>query len=134
MVSNRDVLAMLSELVTLTTLDEESPQSFKVRAYENARLGLEAHGSDFTALTVGELTKIKGVGKATANKIRELVDHGSVAKIEALRQTYPPVDVGFTRTQQVEIRSVQHLDVHGSSASHSLRLGPRIQEPGLLRF
>ncbi|MCP5028444.1 MAG: DNA polymerase/3'-5' exonuclease PolX [Actinomycetia bacterium] len=96
-VTNRDVFAMLSELVTLTTLDEESPQSFKVRAYENARLGLEAHGADVTGLTVAELTTIKGVGKATANKIRELVDNGSVAKIEALRQAYPPAFVELSR-------------------------------------
>ena len=37
MTTTRDVMAMLSELVALTTLEEESPQSFKVRAYENAR-------------------------------------------------------------------------------------------------
>ncbi len=96
-VTNQDVLAMLSELVTLTTLDEESPQSFKVRAYENARLALEVHGADITDLTVGELTKIKGVGKATANKVRELVDTGSVAKVDALREVYPPAFVELSR-------------------------------------
>ncbi|MCP3854804.1 MAG: DNA polymerase/3'-5' exonuclease PolX [Actinomycetia bacterium] len=96
-VTNQDVLAMLSELVILTTLDEESPQSFKVRAYENARLALEVHGADITDLTVGELTKIKGVGKATANKVRELVDTGSVAKVDALREAYPPAYVELSR-------------------------------------
>ncbi|MCP3912743.1 MAG: DNA polymerase/3'-5' exonuclease PolX [Actinomycetia bacterium] len=96
-VTNQDVLAMLSELVILTTLDEESPQSFKVRAYENARLALEVHGADITDLTVGELTKIKGVGKATANKVRELVDTGSVAKVDALREVYPPAYVELSR-------------------------------------
>ncbi|NOX31755.1 MAG: DNA polymerase/3'-5' exonuclease PolX [Actinobacteria bacterium] len=89
MISNRDVMEMLSELVTLTTLAEESPQSFKVRAYENARLGLEADGRDVTALTAGELIKIKGVGKATASKIREYVDTGEVTKLRVLRQEFP---------------------------------------------
>ncbi len=88
---------MLSELVTLTTLEEGSPQSFKVRAYENAKLGIEEHGDDVTGLKVSELTKIKGVGKATATKIRELVDGGSVEKIEKLRKKYPPEFVELSR-------------------------------------
>ncbi len=88
---------MLSELITLTTLEEESPQSFKVRAYENAKLGIEGHGDDVTEMTVTELTKIKGVGKATATKIRELVDKGSVEKIEKLRTKYPPEFLELTR-------------------------------------
>lgn len=97
MVSHRDAMAMLDELVTLTTLEEESPQSFKVRAYENAKLGIEADGRDCTTLTQTELTKIKGVGKATASKIREYVDTGEVAKLEALRAKYPPSFVELSR-------------------------------------
>ena len=34
--------------------------------------------------------KIKGVGKATASKIREFVETGSVEKLETLRALYPP--------------------------------------------
>ena len=51
MATNADIAAMLDELVTLTTLEEESPQSFKVRAYEKAKLALEAHGHDVTGLS-----------------------------------------------------------------------------------
>lgn len=89
MPANRDVLDMLSELAKLTTLDEESPQSFKVRAYENAYLGIEAITTDVTDLPVSELVKIKGVGKSIAEKIREFVDTGRVAKLEELRDAYP---------------------------------------------
>ena len=72
MTTTRHVLAMLGELITLSALDEGSPQSFKVRAYEKAKLSLEADGRDLTKLTMAELTKVDGVGKATASKIREL--------------------------------------------------------------
>lgn len=89
-VSNSQVMAMLDELIRLTILEEESPQSFKVRAYEKAKLGLEAHGEDITELTQAQLTKIDGVGKATASKIRELVETGTVDKLERLRADYPP--------------------------------------------
>ena len=90
MATTADVLAILDELAALTTLDEESSQSFKVRAYENAKLGIEGHGQDITELSAPELTKIKGIGKSTASKIREYLDTGSVAKLEALRELYPP--------------------------------------------
>ncbi len=97
MATNADVLAMLDELATLTTLDEESPQSFKVRAYEKARLGIEAHGADITALSAANLTKIDGVGKSTASKIREFLDAGTVTKLEALRAAYPPEFVRLSK-------------------------------------
>ena len=88
--TNQQVLAMLDELIRLTILEEESPQSFRVRGYEKARLGLEAHGDDVTDLTEAQLVKIDGVGKATASKIRELLDTGTVDKLERLRADYPP--------------------------------------------
>jgi DNA polymerase (family 10) len=97
MTSSGDVLAMLGELVTLTTLDEESSQSFKVRAYENAKLALEAYGGDFTVLSEKELTELDGVGKATASKVREFIDTGKVAKLEALRDEYPPAFAELAR-------------------------------------
>lgn len=96
-VDNRDVSEMLSELARLTTLEEGSPQSFKVRAYENARAAVEAAGVDVTALTKSELTALKGVGGSTADKILELVRTGTVDKLERLRKTYPPGFVELTR-------------------------------------
>ncbi len=97
MATNADIAAMLDELVTLTTLEEESSQSFKVRAYEKAKLALEAHGRDVTGLSAGELTAISGIGKSTASKIREFVDTGTVAKLDDLRTKYPPEFVELSR-------------------------------------
>ena len=97
MATTRDVLAMLSELVTLTALDEGSPQSFKVRAYEKAGLALQADGRDITTLKMSELVKIDGVGKATATKILQFVETGNVDKLEKLRALYPPDFVELSR-------------------------------------
>ena len=97
MPTNADVAAMLSELITLTTLEEESPQSFKVRAYEKAKLGLEAYGSDVTELTASQLTAISGIGKSTASKIREFLETGSTEKLDKLREAYPPEFVELSK-------------------------------------
>ncbi len=95
--NTRDVLVMLAELAQLTTLEEGSPQSFKVRAYENAIGAIEGSGADVTSMTKAELTGIKGIGASTADKILEFVTTGSVAKLEGLRAKYPPAFVQLTR-------------------------------------
>ncbi len=85
----RAVKEMLDELARLTTLEEESPQSFKVRAYEKASLAVEASTTDLRPLSAAGLARLDGVGKSTASKIRQFLDTGSVDKLEALRQAYP---------------------------------------------
>ena len=97
MASTRDVLDLLDELAQLTVLKEQSPQSFKVRAYENAKQGIQADGRDVTQLSATELTKIKGIGKSTAAKIREFMDNGEVEKLEQLRAEFPPSVVELSR-------------------------------------
>lgn len=88
---------MLVELAKLTSLDEGSPQAFKVRAYETAIAGIEAHQGDIERLSKSELTQIKGVGASTADKILELGATGKVAKLEGLREKYPPAFVELTK-------------------------------------
>ncbi len=88
---------MLVELAKLTALDEGSPQAFKVRAYENAVAGIEAYQGDIDGLSKSELTEIKGVGSATADKIIELGERGTVAKLERLREEYPPEFIELTK-------------------------------------
>ncbi len=97
MATKSDAMRMLVELAKLTSLDEGSPQAFKVRAYENALAGIEAFHGDLEGLSKSELTKIKGVGGSTADKIIELRETGSVAKLESLREIYPPKFVELTK-------------------------------------
>src|SRR5690606_21729842 len=98
MVSRSEITRMLAELARLTALEEGSPQAFKVRAYENAIAGIEGYPGDLAGLSKSELTAIKGVGSATADKILELASTGKVSKLEALREKYPPHFVELTKT------------------------------------
>ncbi len=100
---------MLKELVELTVLDEGDPQSFRVRAYESACQAIEAFGGDLGKLSASELTKIPGVGKSTAGKIRELLEHGKVEKLEGLRQKHPPEVVALMRLPGVGPKAVARL-------------------------
>jgi DNA polymerase (family 10) len=87
---NDELIALFRELVQLMTLDEGSAQSFRVRAYENAMHEIKANRDDLSAMTIKELTALDGIGKSTAHKIREYFDTGTIAKLEALREKYPP--------------------------------------------
>ena len=87
--SKQDVLDMLRDLAEVTMLDEGDPQSFRVRAYESAAQAVAAQATDLGRLTVKELQQIDGIGKSTAEKIRELLETGQVTKLEGLRAKHP---------------------------------------------
>ena len=107
--TKQDVLDMLRDLAELTMLDEGDPQSFRVRAYESAAQAISAQATDLGKLTVKELQRIDGVGKSTADKIRELLDTGKVAKLDGLRQKYPASLVALLRLQGVGPKAVIKL-------------------------
>ncbi|HYJ08039.1 MAG TPA: DNA polymerase/3'-5' exonuclease PolX [Polyangiaceae bacterium] len=107
--SKQDVLEMLQELTELTLLEEGDPQSFRVRAYENATQAIAAQATDLGVLSLKDLKKIHGIGKSTAEKIRELIETGHVQKVEALRQKYPRSLVALLRLQGVGPKAVRRL-------------------------
>src|SRR6185436_18852654 len=122
---------MLHELAELTMLEEGDPQSFRVRAYESAAQSITAQASDLGKLTVQELQKIEGIGKSTADKIRELIETGKVAKLEALRAKHPPAVVALLRIQGLGPKALKRLraelgvgsidDLRRVLAEHKLR-------------
>jgi DNA polymerase (family 10) len=107
--SKQDVLDMLRDLAQLTALDEANPQSFRVRAYEGAAQAIAAQASDLGRLTVAELQQIHGIGKSTADKIRELLETGRVKKLETLRAKHPRSVVALLRIQGLGPKALARL-------------------------
>jgi DNA polymerase (family 10) len=107
--SKQDVLDMLRDLAELTMLDEGDPQSFRVRAYESAVQAIAAQANDLGTLTAKDLQRIEGIGKSTAEKIRELLDTGKVAKLEALRDQHPASVVALLRIPGLGPKAVKKL-------------------------
>ncbi|MBV9948021.1 MAG: hypothetical protein JOZ69_14295, partial [Myxococcales bacterium] len=107
--TKQDILDMLRDLAELTMLEEGDPQSFRVRAYETAAQAISAQASDLGKLTPKELQNIHGIGKSTADKIRELVETGKVQKLEALRQKHPSSVVALLRIQGLGPKAVKRL-------------------------
>src|SRR5688572_771872 len=107
--TKQDVLDMLRELAELTQLDEQNPQSFRVRAYESAAQAIAAQGTDLGELTEKELQKIEGIGKSTAEKIRELIQTGKVGRVEALREKHPRSVVALLQIPGLGPKAVTRL-------------------------
>jgi DNA polymerase (family 10) len=107
--TKQEVLDMLRELSELTLLEEGDPQSFRVRAYESAAQAIAAQATDLGKLTVKELQRIEGIGKSTADKIRELLESGKVAKLEGLRAKHPPGVVALLRIQGLGPKALKRL-------------------------
>jgi DNA polymerase (family 10) len=94
---NDSLAALFRELAQLSVLDEGSPNAFRVRAYENAVEAIVTYRGDLGSLSERELNALDGVGKSTAKKIREYFDAGHIAKLDALREKYPPELVELTK-------------------------------------
>jgi DNA polymerase (family 10) len=140
--TKQDVLDMLRELAELTLLEEADPQSFRVRAYESAAHAIAAQATDLGRLTTRELQQIRGIGKSTADKIRELLETGKVARLEALRQKHPASVVALLRLPGLGPKALRKLrselgvqsvdDLRRALAEHRVRglagFGPRSEE------
>jgi len=114
---------MLRELAELTVLDEGDPQSFRARAYESAAQSIAAQGTDLGELSPKELQTIEGIGKSTAAKIRELLEHGKVARLEELRAKHPATVVALLRIQGIGPKAVHKLRAElGVESIDALRL------------
>jgi len=112
---NGEIASVLYELARLTTLEDGSSQSFRVRAYEAAARAVEGHPHAVAELSEDELAGLRSVGRSTAAKIRELVGTGHMEKLDRLRAKYPPAFQELTRVPGVGPKTAlalrQHLGV-----------------------
>jgi DNA polymerase (family 10) len=86
--SREAIVEALEELAALSELTGENP--FKAKAYANAARSLhKTTVPESSWMEAGILESIPGVGKGTADRVRELLASGAMADLEALRSRVP---------------------------------------------
>ena len=86
--TKEEIAGVLEQIATLLELKNENP--FKIRAYTNAARAIETFGGNVTNFQDEEgLSKIPGIGKSIALKIKELATNGSLKYLEELSAEFP---------------------------------------------
>ncbi|TDI54223.1 MAG: DNA polymerase/3'-5' exonuclease PolX [Acidobacteria bacterium] len=118
--SNESVMAALRELISYTKLEDGKSQSFRTRAYEKAVDAIASNASRVCDMTLAELTEIDGIGDSTARKILEFSSTGEIAKVERLKDRFPPSMIELMRIPGLGPKrvlllqdSLQVVDVEG---------------------
>lgn len=109
MPTHHSLIALFRELAQLSALDEGSSSAFRARAYENAVEAIASYPGDLRTLSERELTALDGIGPATARKIREFYDKGSITKLEELRRKFPAEFVALGRIPGIGPRTLLRL-------------------------
>jgi DNA polymerase (family 10) len=86
--TKEEIAGVLEQIATLLELKNENP--FKIRAYTNAARAIETFGGNVANFQdEEELSKIPGIGKSIALKIKELAATGSLKYLEELSAEFP---------------------------------------------
>ena len=88
--NNLDIARIFSQLADLLEFREENP--FRVRAYRNAARAIQdlpESAAEILADDNRELTDIPGIGKDLADKIRTIIESGSLPMLDELLQQVP---------------------------------------------
>jgi DNA polymerase (family 10) len=85
--TNRELAAAFRELADL--MEITGAERFRILAYRRAAETISRLGVDLGTLSDKELTSLRGVGVATAKKIREFLETGRMEKLDELRLVVP---------------------------------------------
>ena len=86
--ANDEVAEAFDELADL--LQIAGGDHYRIVAYRRVAEEIRALARDISTLDDTELAALRGVGKATASKIREVLSSGTMAKLQEARAAVPP--------------------------------------------
>ena len=84
---NRDIARRFQEFETLSTIDGLA--GMRANAYGRIAEAIATAHEKLAALTVKELANLEGIGKSSAERIRQIVDNGDFPELAELRKRIP---------------------------------------------
>ncbi|RUM89118.1 MAG: DNA polymerase/3'-5' exonuclease PolX [Thermodesulfatator sp.] len=106
---NQQIAQTFYRIADLLEIMGENP--FRVRAYRNAARTIESLGRNLREMVEKEedLTSLPGIGKDLADKIREIVQTGSLAKLKELERQVPPGLVELLKVEGLGPKRIKTL-------------------------
>lgn len=105
--TNSDIIDRLEQTARLLELHDGD--AFRIRAFSQAAFSLEKITLDLAEQPIAELTKLPGVGKTVAQKIRELVDTGHLTELDELLARTPPGVLDMFRIKGLGVKKIRTL-------------------------
>lgn len=107
--SNAEIADRLASLAQLLSSQKENP--YKVRAYQRAAAKIRTLSESLYELVHEEddLTRYAGIGEAIASAIREVVQTGTLRKLETLRAQASPALASITRFPRLDPKRVLRI-------------------------
>jgi hypothetical protein len=107
--SNAEIADRLASLAQLLSAQKENP--YKVKAYQRAAAKLRNMSESLQELVQDEadLTQYAGIGDAIASAIREIVQTGSLRKLETLRAQATPAMASINAHPRLDPKRVQRI-------------------------
>jgi DNA polymerase (family 10) len=105
--TNSDIIDLLEQTARLMELHDHD--AFRTRAFQTAAFNLDKSTENLSQLSVDELVKLPGVGKAVAGKIRELVDTGHLSDLDDLLAITPSGVLDMFRIKGLGVKKVRTL-------------------------
>jgi DNA polymerase (family X) len=102
--NNNEIIRIIKLTGELLDLHGENP--FKVRSYLSGAAALESFPGDFKGMSMAELEKIDGVGKAIASKVHSLTEGTLFDEIRDLLEKTPPGVVEMLRIKGIGPKKV----------------------------
>ena len=107
--SNAEIADRLASLAQLLSAEKENP--YKVKAYQRAAAKLRNMSESLQELVQddADLTKYAGIGDAIASAIREIVETGSLRKLETLRSRATPEVASINDYPRLDPKRVKRI-------------------------
>lgn len=106
---NQELSAIFSRMADMYRFTSAKDQ-YRVRAYENAARALANLPDDVREYAKNkDLEDIHGIGKSTAEKIKEYMDTGKIAKYEELQKIVPLDFIDLLSVKNIGPETLKHL-------------------------
>ncbi|MFK7949396.1 MAG: PHP domain-containing protein [Saprospiraceae bacterium] len=87
MLTNKQIASYFNELGGFMELYGEN--TFRTKSYKNAYIAIRKVDSPMVEMSDADISKVRGLGKSTAAKVREIIETGKMQKLEDYKSKTP---------------------------------------------